>query len=128
MNSRKNKARYFDNVALAASTVLADTSEIAIGAEGYVAIQVLIDNGAGGAPTDTPVGVWELHASGDGKRFTPVAYANLTTELARIAPNGNNLVDAWAIITGLPGCAIKLRYLRTSGGGTNARATVHVSW
>jgi hypothetical protein len=124
--SRTNK-KVFDLLSLAASSTVASTPEISIGPEGYVALQVFIDNGAGAAPSDTPVGVFELHCSGDGTRYTPRTNAAIVAELALVAPNGNNVVDAWAVIPGVPGTTVKLRYVRTSGGGTDARATVHAS-
>mgnify|MGYP003290703857 CR=1 FL=1 len=85
--------------------------------------------GAGGAPTDTPLGTIELYASARGQRFTLLSSSALSSELAKLAPAGNAIVDGWAIVTGVPGTAIKLRYKRTSGGGGNSRLTLDVvSW
>jgi hypothetical protein len=77
--------------------------------------------------------VWELWCSADGVTFTQYTNAAIVTELAKIAPNGNNLVEAWAVFEpgntpgSVPGTSFKLRYNRTSGGGTDARATVHIA-
>lgn len=125
--NRSNHSKYFDKLALGADSNLATTREITVGPLGYVALQVLIDNGAGGAPTDAPQGAFELLCSGDGERYTKIDYTELTDELARVAPNGNAVVDAWAIIEDVPGSVAKLRYKRTSGGGTDARATINLS-
>lgn len=118
--------RYMTSVSLGASTDITTMPEITVGRDGYVALQVLIDNGAGAAPSDAPAGTWEIWASA-GSRFTQVTGTTITTELAKVAPNANNVVDAWAILVGVPGSRFKLRYNRTSGGTTNARATVDVS-
>jgi hypothetical protein len=127
--SRVNKELY-TRIALAADSDISLAKEIVIGETGHVAFQVLIDNGAGAAPSDTPAGVWELwcNALGSAGRFTQyVDPIILAPALARIAPNGNQLVDQWAVISGVPGAHCKLRYNNTSGGAGNSRATVYYS-
>lgn len=92
------------------------------------ALPLIFAHDAEGTGGDTPVGVWKLYASADGgTTFTEVVNTTLATELAKIAPNGNNLVAAWSIIEGVPGTLVKVGYTRTSGGGTNARATLHLA-
>lgn len=120
--------RYCTQLTLADDSDLTAALDILVGEAGYVALQCLIDNGAGAPPTDAPIGVWELHCSaGPGIRFTPVTGSIVTAELAKIAPAGSTLVDAWAILIGVPGSRCKLRYKRTSGGAGNSRATLDVS-
>jgi hypothetical protein len=120
--------RYCTQQLLAADSDLTLALDVAVGEAGYVALQVLIDNGAGAAPSDAPIGVWELHCSaGPGVRFTPVTGTVVTAELAKIAATGSALVDAWAILIGVPGSRCKFKYKRTSGGAGNSRATIDVS-
>lgn len=100
---------------------------------GHVSFQVTIDNGAGGNPSDTPVGSWKIYATSDGVNFTEVKDASgdteIADELAKIAPNGNTAVSAYAIFDNFPGTAGKIAYVRSSGGGTDASARVCVtSW
>lgn len=104
-----------------------DVPDIEIKYQGHVSIQCDIDNGAGGAPSDTPAGAFELWASVDGETYTQVTDAD--AELANIAPNGNNEVHAWAVLSDVPGRYIQLRYARTSGGGGDTSATLAIaSW
>lgn len=126
MQTRINK-RHLTTITLAADSSLDATPEITVGPQGFVAFQVLVDNGAGAAPSDTPIGTWLLHASA-GTRFTPIAnIPDLTTMLARVAPAGNTLIDAWVILLDVPGSRAKLQYKFGSGGAGNSRATVDVS-
>jgi hypothetical protein len=126
--SRVHKA-YFTNLSLAADSDLTLAQEISVGERGYIGLQIRIHNGAGAAPSDTPIGVWELHcnAIGPGGRFTQVVRTILTTELAYGAAVGNTLVDAWCIVAAVPGALAKLKYKRTSGGASSARADVAYS-
>lgn len=120
---RVNKA-VFTAIQLNADSVL--SHEFTVGPNGFVGLQVLIDNGAGDAPNDAPTGTWLIHASG-GRRFTPLDGTTLTTELARVAAAGNTKIDKWAIIEGVPGSQFKLQYKAASGGAGSSRATVDVS-
>ena len=92
---------------------------------GELNVQCLIDNGAGLAPTDTPVGVWQLWTDYGGGVFTRQTSTAIDAELAKIAPNGNNLVNAAATFPPVPGTNAVLVYVRTSGGAT-ARAILNV--
>lgn len=125
--TRDHTPNYFNDEALSADHVVADLESIEIRYSGFLSIQCYIDNGSGAAPTDSPVGVWELYVSSDGTLFTRWVTSAVTNELALIAPNGNNVVDALAVFQNVPGRYVKLRYNRTSGGGTDAKATVHLS-
>lgn len=80
--------------------------------------QVLIDNGSGSAPTDNPVGSWQLWSSANGQDFSQVTSPAIDAELAKIAPAGNTLVSKWAVFTNVPGTEAKLLYVATSGGAT----------
>lgn len=110
---------------LASDAVLADIEAISIRFGGYVSIQCKIDDGSGGAPSDTPVGAWELYSSVDGINYSKVSAAD--AELAKIAPNGNNVVEAFALLSGVPGTSIKIAYNRTSGGAGNSRVRMQVA-
>ena len=131
--SRIGTANYFNNATIAADMVVANLQAVSVRYGGHVSIQCRIDNGAGAAPSDTPAGVWELWCSSDGVTFTQYTNSAIVTELAKIAPNGNNLVEAWAVFEpgntpgGIPGTSFKLRYNATSGGAGNSRATVHIT-
>jgi hypothetical protein len=125
---RTNTSNYYNATSLGASGTLSSLPAISVRYGGFVSIQCIIAQADGSsAPSDTPVGVWELYASSDGVTFTQVTGTTVTTELAKIAPNGNNVVKAFAVFDGVPGSSIKIRYNRTSGGGTNATATMHVT-
>lgn len=121
---------YFGNgIALGADSDLDAVAAIEVDREDrYLAVQVIIDNGAGGAPTDLPIGVLELHCTGNGKDYSPVTGTLITAELAKVASNGNVLVSGWAILEGVPGTA-KLKYKRSSGGtiGSGARLRAFVT-
>jgi hypothetical protein len=112
---------------LAADAVVADVPVITLQKGGHLGIHVTIDNGAGSAPADSPVGVWELWLSVDGTNFYQYTTAAIVTELALVATNLNNLVSAWSVFANIPGAFAKVRYKRTSGGGTSARAVVHLA-
>ena len=117
----------YSSVLLAADGTVADIASFPIRQGGEVSIYCAIDNGAGIAPTDTPVGVWELWVSANGTDFYQITSAAIVAELALIAPNGNNLVSAWAVFANVPGYLAKIRYNATSGGATSARATLHIA-
>ncbi len=90
-------------------------------------IQAVIDNGADDVvPTGTPVGSWRLHCSGqdDAKPARITAAETGSMSLADIAPNGNNLVDAYANFTDTPGARARLYYVRSSG---TARCTLYIT-
>lgn len=130
MGASRNHVTYYNAAnALGASATLSTLPTIEVRYSGYLSIQCTIDNGAGAAPSDAPVGVWELYSSADGTSFTRVGASDsgLAAELAKVAPNGNNLVDAFAVLDALPGRFIKVRYNRTSGGGGNSRVRMLVS-
>jgi len=112
---------------LAADETVANLPAVALQIGGHLDIHVSIDNGAGIAPTDTPVGVWELWCSSNGVDFYLYNPAAVISELALIAPNGNNLVDAWAVFANVPGTAVKVRYNASSGGATSARAILQIT-
>lgn len=112
---------------LAASSTLDDVTSLPI-TDGHLSIHAVIDDGAGGSPTDEPVGTWELWFTSDGgETFYLLERAGVTLELAEIAPDENTLVSEWAIFSNVPGSAVKLRYNRGSGGGDSARAVVHMT-
>lgn len=94
---------------------------------GECSLQCIIDNGAGGVPTDTPIGVWECYASGTGDVYSPVSTPLLTTALATIAANGNVKVSAWVILRGVPGKFVKFRYKKASGGAGSSRTSLFVT-
>lgn len=106
-----------------------DTRSVAVSvrARGFVSIHVRVDNGAGGAPTDAPIGSWILYASADGSKFAPLSNAVVTSQMLRLAPVGNSFVQGFAVFDGFPGVALKIGYDRVSGGGGDSRATVTVT-
>ncbi len=110
---------------LGATQALADVQAIKLKKPGELSIRVKIDNGTDGqAPTDTPVGAWWLYCgdSSAGDDFTRYTSDDVDAELAKIAPNGNVLVDAWANFTSLPGIEAKLIFVFTGPGGASSRA------
>lgn len=123
MASRRNTK--FD-LTLGASTVLDAVKATSLGIDGRLDIQVVIDNGADAAPTDSPAGSWQLWCTSDpeGKLWSRVTSAD--DELKKIAPNANALVSAYAVLEDVPGTSFKLLYARTSGGAAS-RARVRVT-
>lgn len=83
-----------------------------------------ITNGAGAAPTSTPVGTWTLFFSHDGVEYFQISTADVAAELAFIAAAGNTLVRKAAIIHDPPGRWIRASYTRGSGGGAGTSCTV----
>jgi len=124
---REAKQNYYNASPLSASGVVADLAAVSIRYAGHVSIQCKIAKADGSAPTDTPVGVWELWVAADGQNFEQFTNAAIVNELAKIAPNGNNVVKAFAVFDGMPGTSFKVRYNRSSGGGTDATTTVHIT-
>lgn len=129
--TRVHTPNYFNNHVLNADMVVADLAAVELKYGGYLSIQCRIDNGAGGAPTDTVVGIWELWVSSDGETFTQWDPAAVTTELGRIAGTGNNLIEEVASFPigtlAVPGQYVKVRWNLTSGGAGNSRATMHLT-
>lgn len=122
--------RYYDRIQLNADTVVASLQPFPIRYAGVVTMQVQIDNGAGGAPSDSPFGVWEIYAACL-PGTTPGRWisAEADAQLALIAPQGNTLVQSFARFTAFPGTLAWVRYRRTSGGAGNSRATLDItSW
>lgn len=132
MGAVRNTQALFSNdlAALAASTVLSTAKAISINYGGHLSLQCLIDtvgDGSGSAPSDTPSGTWQIWCSVNGNTYTQLTSAAITTELAKIAPNGNNKVGAWAVFDGIPGTSVKVLYSHTSGGGTTAKCSLLAS-
>lgn len=112
-------------IALGADQALSDCPAINVGPSGILWFQCLIDNGIGGAPTDAPIGVWELYfADSVGGRFSIVTDSEIVAELAKVSAAGNAVVDGWVRFSGLPRGLAKLLYNKTSGGGGDSKATV----
>ena len=128
MGAERSNTTYYNDTttgSLAASGVVADLAAVSIRYAGFVSIQCIIDDGAGGAPSDTPAGVFEAYSSSDGVTYSKVEAAD--TELTNIAPNGNNVVNAFAIFEGMPGTSLKIRYNRTSGGAGDSRLKMFIT-
>lgn len=82
------------------------------------AFGVVVDNGAGGAPVDSPSGALTVEVSFNGADWFVVDDA--TTPLAAASPSGNNaLVRKLVILHGLPGAQLRVRYTRASGGAAS---------
>ena len=124
MSSRRNTK--FSDLLLGATQLLEQSKSTSLGSDGRLDIQVVIDNGAGAAPTDSPAGAFQLWCSSDpdGVLWSRVTQAD--AELAKIAPSGNTLVSAYAVLEDVPGTSFKLIYVRSSGGAA-ARARVRVT-
>lgn len=88
--------------------------------------------GVDGAPTDTPVLTWVPYVAAPLKApeeplFVPLDAGNalLADQMARIAPNGNNKVEATASIGGLaPGTLVALVPADVSGGAATNLLTL----
>jgi len=111
---------------LGASTTLDAVKATSLGPDGRLDIQMNIDNGAGLAPTDTPAGSWQLWCTSDPEGALWSRVTSADEELKKIAPNGNALVSAYAVLEDVPGTSFKLLYVRT-GGGAASRARVCVT-
>lgn len=119
--SRASLAADSDTVALLG------TSSVELQRGGEISIQCVVDNGAGAAPTDTPIGVWELYSSGTGTEYSPVELPQLTAALATIAPSGNVKISRWVTLRGVPGKFAKMRYKATSGGASSSRCFLGIT-
>lgn len=115
------------NITLDADETLANVPAIPLQVGGELGVHVYITNGAGIAPTDSPVGVWEIYLSCDGQNYYRYASTAITAELANCAATGNNLINAWSVFSQLPGTSAKVIYNATSGGLTSATAFVQLS-
>jgi hypothetical protein len=109
---------------MGAALTLASAKGITIRPLGELAIQCQIDSGVGTAPTgsapsDTPVGTFQLWAAAGTADFTRLTSTAIDAELAKLAPNGNNLVNAIAIFKGVPGHSAKIIYVYGSGGAAS---------
>lgn len=123
-------------VSLASDTAsVAAAQWIEIGENGRLDVHAVLHHGTDvtAAPTGTPVGAWRLYCAGaeelGGVAITPVritAAESGTNSLADIAPNGNNLVNAVANFTDVPGTRCKLVYVFGSGGAGD-KATLMLS-
>lgn len=125
---RSNGSNYYFQAPMNADGVVADLASIPVRYGGLVAIQALIDNGSGGAPTDSVAGVFEIYFSTEGTRFTRATDAAIDAELLKIAALGNNaIVNRFAIFDRVPGRFMKLRWNNTGGGAGNSRMTVDIT-
>jgi hypothetical protein len=116
----------YSSVSLASDGTVADITAAPI-RDGRLSIHAVIHNGAGIAPTDSPVGVWELWVSSDNVTFYQLTSAAIVSALAPIAAVGDTLVSEWVIFENTPGKYLKLRYNQTSGGLTSGVALIHIS-
>jgi hypothetical protein len=91
-----------------------------------VNIGVRIDNGAGGEPTDAPVGSWELWLSHDGNVYARTDMSVLDAALLEVTPNGSG-VDGTLNLRNVPGAWLKVRYRHKSGGDGDSRMDVVVT-
>jgi uncharacterized protein YmfQ (DUF2313 family) len=94
---------------------------------GHVSFVLEISNGSGGAPSDTPVGAWVYETSIDGVKWIAETDTAITTPVATLNPNGNNIVSKVAKLPAVGGKWGRLRYAYTSGGLTNAKVTASVT-
>lgn len=115
---------YFNAQSLAAAF---DGAPFEVRYSGLVTLVGEISNGLGGAPSDTPVGSWVYETSIDGVKWVPEVDAAITTPLAAMNPNGNNIVTKIVKLAAVGGKWGRFRYLATSGGLTNAKITASVS-
>lgn len=118
------------NLPLGQSSALTDCTAVVIGPGGHLDIDVDIDNGAGGAPADAPVGTWQLWtcsgAEGTAEtatRYKVVGIAALTTAMIALNAVGNSVVAQTLSLRGVPGRFAKLRYVRSTGGSATATGT-----
>lgn len=113
----------------AAYQTLQDALVIDVSNGPFLSIQAVIEGASSGAPpVDTPVGSWRLHALGD-EQAPPIrltSFENGPQSLLSIAPNGNNVVNGYAVFPMFPTIRGKLQYVYGSGGAT-ARATLWIT-
>jgi hypothetical protein len=106
---------------MSGNLLLANAKGITIRHFGELSIQCLIDNGVGtaataSAPSDTPVGTFQLWVAAGQADYVRLTSTAIDAELAKLAPNGNNLVNAMAVFKGVPGHSAKIVYVYGSGG------------
>lgn len=89
-----------------------------VGADFRWTLGINIDNGAGAAPSDAPVGTWQLQIYLGGSQWFRVFDAD--AQLAMLAPSGNAVVNGAITFRGVPGKQHRLAYVRTSGGGSSS--------
>ncbi|HMJ16585.1 MAG TPA: hypothetical protein VK524_34460 [Polyangiaceae bacterium] len=94
---------------------------------GHVSIVMEISNGAGIAPTDTPLGTWVYETSIDGTKWIPETDTAITTPIGTLAAVGNTLVSKVAKLSNVGGKWGRLRYVYTSGGAVSAKVSAAVS-
>ncbi len=118
----------YTDVSLAADGTIADFRAAPV-RDGRVSIHVVVhvSGNTASAPTDTPVGVWELWVSVDGTTYYQLTSAAIVSALAPLAATGNNLISEWVVFENTPGKYLKVRYNQTSGGLTTGRALVHIA-
>lgn len=108
---------------------LATAESITVPESGLVSVVCSVDNGTEDqAPTDNPNGALKMYACGavtDTAEFVPVTKAD--ADLLVISPKGDNVnVKGIASFECTPGVAIKIVYVRSSGGGSGSRIRVRV--
>ena len=129
MGAERTSQLWKNQATLSASDTVANLPSVPVRYEGYVSIQALVASATSiatatpAAPSDAPLGTWELYFSGDGALFTRLNRSDIDAELAKIKPAGSVLVNDAAIFTGFPGKFLKLRYNRASGGAGDSRVT-----
>lgn len=129
----------FERLPLGQTTELVDCTPVPVGMGGHLDLSVDIANAAGAAPSDAPVGTWQLWTStgfksDDDANYKPIELAQLTQALTALNPTGNNAVVSKTLtMRGVPGKWVKVRYIRSTGGSatiaasTAARARVSVT-
>ena len=117
----------YTDVSLAVDGTLADFKAAEI-RDGRVSIHVVVHNGAGIAPTDAPVGVWELWTSVDNVTYYQLTSAAIVSALAPLAAIGNTLVSEWVVFENMAGKYLKVRYNQTSGSAVaGLEGLVHIA-
>lgn len=132
MGAQRTATAYLTGNNLGASITV--VTALTLRYSGMVGIQVVIDNGSGGVPSDSPLGTWRLWGSNDGTNWAEFVDAETTAELSNIALIGTGYltgtkVSAFATFVNVPSLYVKLTYTRTSGGGGNSSCDVIiVTW
>jgi hypothetical protein len=122
---------------LGSTQALSGVVPVEIRGDGLFSFHIQIDNGAGGASTDSPVGAWEIWTSADGVLYENSTGVTIDPDISASGdyaysfnlrfPVSSHLSSAWTFKpNALPGRFFKFRYVRTSGGGGDSRATVTV--
>lgn len=128
-------ARLYDNEAVldAATPITLENAREFNVRSGSIEVGVTVDDGAGGDPSDSPESKeWTLWTKPDdgvsSYRQVGSGDALVEAELAKIAPNGNNVVTGKAVIHGLiPGTKAKLLLSAGTGGDGDSRLTMDVA-